>query len=98
MTAWARGRRRRHVGVWLCTEASFSLTPILSLLSFSPSDSLSQIVGLGFGFALIFLLWVLVHLQVYGGGEDGFIVGLRRWLRILVVIGLCVGLWVFWWW
>ena len=55
-------------------------------------------MGLGFGFALIFLLWVLVHLQVYGGGEDGFIVGLRRWLRILVVIGLCVGLWVFWWW
>ena len=67
--------------MWLCTKASSSLTLILSLLSFSPSNSLSQIVGLGFGFALIFCCgyWCICKFMVVAlggcgsGGEDGFI-------------------------
>ena len=95
------GRRQWHAGVWLCTEASSSLTLILSLLAFSHFDSLFLSLwfslsdcGFGFWFCFDFLLWVLVHCRFIvvvggccGGGEDGFTMGLWRWLWIWVAIG-----------
>ena len=67
--------------VGISNPSLFFHSLILSLIYLSNSDFVSQI---RFWFWFDFLLWVSVHLQIhggggggcYGGGGDGFIVGL----------------------